>query len=345
VVNAQECVRRFRVNFTSLLCQHLTNGSNWGELRRGQCFRLEVLLMPVLTENRLSVTLFGPMLMAVSGRPVSLGLKGATLELLYFLIANYDTAVRREAICDRLWESKSLAKQRSALNSAVWRIGKKLVGQPGIRITSTDKYLCLNIDETVAFDARELGSLVRQVGGQTGSSIQTMDLLERALAATEAPLMDGIDSDWILTERERWSSIRIRGMTALMHWYGGNHNYEDAIRIGKKLLSEDPFRETVQIDVMWLHVLNGQRAQAIKQYEAFARVLKQELSIDPMAETQALYDHIRNERVTIGIDTVTGIARHINNTNIASGLAAIEQSRRAFYDVLRAQHHVSPSNS
>ena len=54
-------------------------------------------------------------------------------------------------------------------------------------------------------------------------------------------------------------AARVRGLIELMHWYGSQRRYEDALRLARQVLCEDPFRESVLIGMMWLYVLNGQR--------------------------------------------------------------------------------------
>lgn len=289
----------------------------------------------------LSVTLFGSSLFQADGQPLELGLKGTTIELLWYLAANAGHTLRRECVADRFWQNSCGERQRSALNSAIWRIGKKLPRHPGLRLNATDTTLCMTIDQSVPVDVRELCAAVREACGPEGMTRQAAARLEAALAVTDAPFMDGFDADWTLAERERISSIRIRGMIALMHWHGGNRNYEDALDIGRGLLQEDPFREAVQIDMMWLYVLNGQRVRAIRQYETFAATLREELAIEPMLETQSLYAHIRNELdgrpQRPAADGPTALAGDSAQEALAIGLAAAEQSRREFYQTLRAK--------
>jgi DNA-binding SARP family transcriptional activator len=285
----------------------------------------------------LSISLFGPTLFRQDGHPIPLGLKGTTLELLWYLVSKSGHEIRRECVADQFWQRSSEARQRSALNSAIWRIGKKLPRHPGLRLCTTDTTLGLTIDGSIPVDTRDLCALVHEACGSGGLMRENAERLAAALAASEAPFMDGIDADWTLAEREQISSIRIRGMIALMHWHGDNRNYEDALRIGRRLLLEDPFRESVQIDMMWLYVLNGQRAQAIKQYQAFAAFLREELSIEPMVETRALYEHIRT-----GLDNRLdggGEAGHKQSAHqgLALVLAAVGQSRYELYQTLRTQ--------
>lgn len=286
----------------------------------------------------LSISLFGPTLFHLAGRPVRLGLKGATRELLWYLVAHAGQDVRREWVADLLWRDSSESRQRSALNSALWRVGKKLPRHPGLAMRATDTTLCLTIAPSIPVDTWVLCQSVRAACAAPTLDCDTARQLTQALEASEAPFMDGLDADWTLAERERISNIRIRGMIALMHHHGDNRDYEEALQIGRRLLGEDPFRESVQIDVMWLYVLNGQRTRAIRQYEAFAQMLREELDIEPMVETRALYGHIRG-----GMDdfSKTGTAFNdslkpgVGRRGLDNVLAAVEQSRRDLYQTLR----------
>ena len=90
-----------------------------------------------------------------------------------------------------------------------------------------------------------------------------------------------------------------------------------------------------------VETMNGDLKAAIKQYETFAALLRTELSIEPMRETQALYVHIRNEldrrpqRLTA--DGPAALGDDPAHESLALGLAAAEQSRREFYQTLRGK--------
>lgn len=281
----------------------------------------------------LSISLFGPTLFRCDGRPCPLGLKGPTLELVWYLVYRAGQELRRECVADLFWPSSSTDRQRSALNSAIWRIGKKLPQHPDLKLYTTDTTLCLTIGGAVPVDTRDLCALVREACG-SGMDTGCADRLAAALDASDAPFMDGLDADWTLAERERISSIRARGMIVLMHWHGDNRSYEEALAIGRRLLCEDPFRESVQIDMMWLYVLSGQRARAIRQYQSFAGFLRDELDVEPMVETRALYDHIRNGSE---VDLGTGPDADTRGPRAALSemLATVEKSRRDVYRQIR----------
>lgn len=268
-----------------------------------------------------------------------MGIRGKTLELLTFLVVHAGREIRREFVAEQFWCQSSVSRQRSALNSAVWRIGKKLHGYSGISILATNSTICIEIDDQVCVDTRVLTDLVHE--GLAGLDDNLAEKLSKALDISETPFMNGAVPDWALAEQERVLNIRLRGLILLMHWYGDCRNYEDALEVGRRLLAADPFRETVQIDMMWLYVLNGQRVSALKQYQAYLELLKRELAIEPMTETRALYDHIRCD--------MNGSVRYSDEANAFSGdparqrkkldlmLESIEFSRREIYQTLRTQ--------
>lgn len=219
----------------------------------------------------LSVRMFGPTLFHCDGRPLALGLKGATQQLLWFLFAHAGQEVRRvQAAC------------------AQPRLG--------------------------AEDAARLAE---------------------TLALTGAPFMDGLEADWSLAIRENLACVKARGMIARMHHHGDNCDFEAALQIGRRLLAEDPFRESVQIEVMFLYVMNGQRCNAIRHYEAFRQLLSRELGIEPMVETRALFTLIRgglSQEALLPKDTPQDGPGREWLTNV---LDQTERSRHELYQALR----------
>ena len=55
----------------------------------------------------------------------------------------------------------------------------------------------------------------------------------------------------------------------------------------------DPWREEAHLQVMRLLALDGQRGASLAQYEACRRLLRDELGVEPSAETTELYEAIR----------------------------------------------------
>ena len=68
--------------------------------------------------------------------------------------------------------------------------------------------------------------------------------------------------------------------------------WQEALFVGHRILYEDPLRESIHREVIRLHVRQGQRVQALRQYQRCASILMEELGVEPMEETRALHDGI-----------------------------------------------------
>ena len=296
-----------------------------------------------MTKNaKICLCLFGSYPVRVNGQPHHLGISGATERLFQFLLINIGKETRREFLAELFWRGSSPVRQRSALNSAICRIKRQLANIDGVDVICEGPAVFLGVAETVKVDVQELTETVHSISLNEEMGDKLAERLFQALNLCDAPFLDGVTCDWALTERERLFNIQIRGLTILMHWLGQKRRYEDALDIGRRLLAADPARETTQCEVMWLYVLNGQRAQALRQFQEFRSWLKRELDIEPMPETTALYDHIHvelNGGRLRRMSRLTGADRKETRSASFNVLFdAIERSRREVYKMLSGQH-------
>ena len=270
-----------------------------------------------------------------------LSLHGTTLDLLKYLLIFQGKRTRRERLADRFWRRSRPSRQRSALNSAVWRLRAQLKQTPGIDLRTEGDVLGVDLAPGVEVDALRLAEAVALAASEKPSE-ELSAALAAALDACEGPFLGGAVPDWALAERERLFHLRLRGLNLLMHWYGDTKRYEDALEVGRRLLAEDPLREAAQREVMWLYVLNGQRARALQQYRELVRLLEDELGIEPMPETAALYDHIRRDLDSgrrLAAAGHAGPAREsVGGSALDLMLGAIEQSRLDLFQTLRQLH-------
>lgn len=284
-----------------------------------------------------SIHLFGPTPIRRDGRPVSLGISGSTLALLRYLLVNANRAHRREVICDLIWHDGSASRPRAALNSALWRLQKIIAGLPGLDLESDADHICLILPENTRCDARDLVACVQAAGDVRALDGEDARALRHALEACSEAFLDGAEHEWALIERERLFNIQVRGLALLTRWHGIHGQYEDALDHGRTLLSIDPFREAVISEMLWLYVLNGQRAQALRLFETFRAMLAAELDVAPLPETVALYQHIKDDMNGLGV-SVTPTQASPRPASLNHMLSAIEKSRRDTYHVL----HTSP---
>lgn len=113
--------------------------------------------------------------------------------------------------------------------------------------------------------------------------------LGQAVQLYTGELLVGLYDDWALRERERLKSLYMDCLTHLLQYYRHHGQGETSLAYGRQILAQEPWREEVHRILMQLYLEQGQRAEAIHQYETCQQILRTELDVAPMAETQALY--------------------------------------------------------
>lgn len=225
-----------------------------------------------------------------------LGISGKTLETLAFLMLSANRSVRRASLSNAIWGERDESRARANLNTALWRINRvlKTLQAVDLDLDVTANHLRLHAGPSSFIDALRLDDAVREATVNPLPDVLRNTLMEILLHDSTA-FLDGCSSEWVLIERERLFNLQIRGLTLLMQDLAESGRIEEALEYGRRILRMDPMRECVQRQVMWLHVLSGHQANAIRQYKEFASVLEKELGVAPMAETRALYAFIVSE--------------------------------------------------
>ncbi|MBB5120349.1 AfsR/SARP family transcriptional regulator [Streptomyces eurocidicus] len=104
--------------------------------------------------------------------------------------------------------------------------------------------------------------------------------------------------EWVVVERERYRQIRLHALEALCRRLTELRDHASAIEAGLSAVSADPLRETAQRVLIEAHIAEGNLSEAVRQYRAYARLLRLELRVEPTAPLTALLpDAARTHRV------------------------------------------------
>jgi DNA-binding SARP family transcriptional activator len=246
----------------------------------------------------LNVSLFGGASFSIDGTIVRSDLGPAGRLLACYLFEFAGRAHRRERLADLFWGDIDPEKARSALNTAIWRIRKILeMGSEGAAkhlITIGDDVL-LEQSQSIQVDTHRLENASKcLLGRKAGNTLTEVEVNEVSSAVDSygGPFLDGYDGDWVFQERERLHCLFVRSTFELMRTAAIQGRYEHALDFGRRILTMDALRESIQRNVMLLLVLNGQRVEAIRAYQRMADLLKSDLDIEPMPETKRLHKAI-----------------------------------------------------
>ncbi len=113
-----------------------------------------------------------------------------------------------------------------------------------------------------------------------------------ALTLYGGDLLPGFYDEWILVERERLRTLFAGALTRLAELYEAQRAYADALACAQRLLSQDSLQESSHRLLMRLHLLNDDRAAALRVYHTCATLLRDELGVNPSPATEELYQRL-----------------------------------------------------
>ena len=218
--------------------------------------------------------------------------------LLAYLLLYRQHTHSREVLAGLFWGDHSEAQARRCLRTTLWRL-RAVLEPPGIArgtylVSTAAGQVGFNWDsdywlDTAEFENRAGRALARPL--DTMTAVDARDL-EEAVRLYTGELLEGIYDDWAIRERDRLRCLYLDGLSRLMQHHERLQCYDESLACGRRILVEDPLREEIHRAMMRLYVASGQRALAVRQYEACRNILAEELDVPPMEETEALYTRI-----------------------------------------------------
>jgi DNA-binding SARP family transcriptional activator len=190
-------------------------------------------------------------------------------------VALHDAAVTRSRVAGSLWPEKCEERAAANLRSALWRLNTVAVP---ILLTRRCQ-LCL--EPEVEVDLRELH---RWVAEGDADGLLAADLV--SLARSEL-LPDWYD-DWVVLERERVRQRVLHALEAQCLALARDRQYARSIDVGLAAVASDPLRESAHRAVIAAHLAEGNRVEAVRQFERYRRLLASELGVEPSGELVGL---------------------------------------------------------
>jgi DNA-binding SARP family transcriptional activator len=251
--------------------------------------------------NMLDIKLFGAGQLSYKGQTLAGFPHQLPFLVLSYVLLNRQYPQPRERLAAIFWGDQSSNNARKCLRNALWRLRTSLqsIGVP------VDDNIFLN-EENIAFtetshyglDVERFETITgkyQDVLGQKLSASQAGEL-EEGVALYTGDLLECVYEDWCLNDRERLRLLHFDMLNKLIIYYGVAGFYERGLDCGKRLLALDNAREKVHQQLMWLYWLSGNRNSALAQYKHLCQILKEELGIGPMHETQLLYEQMLHDR-------------------------------------------------
>ena len=209
--------------------------------------------------------------------------------LLFCYLACHPGEHSRSQLAGLLWSEMSEERARANLSTAVYNL--RQLCPDALEVTR--KTVALNPQQPVWLDTTFLQNAAHaDTQTQATAVAHYRGLFLEGLYPPNAPELDS----WLQQERERWRLSALTGLERLSHEQTRAGKWDEAIATLRRLLDLEPWREESHRLLMRLLASQGQFNAALVQYETCHRLLEEELGVEPMAQTTAVYERIRAAR-------------------------------------------------
>ncbi len=200
----------------------------------------------------------------------------------------------RPALAGLLWGDQPESSAKTSLRQVLSNL-RRLVG-PHLLITPHE--VAFNRKALYWLDVEEFQAACSRAQSDHPPDAE-IDTLRSALDLYQGDFMEGFYvrdapafEEWAITQRERFRQMATQALRSLAAHAAARNEYTAAVSYTTRLLALAPWREEAHRQMMLLLARSGQRSAALAQYETCRRTLMEELGVEPMEETTALYQRI-----------------------------------------------------
>ncbi|MFB0535263.1 MAG: tetratricopeptide repeat protein [Anaerolineae bacterium] len=242
---------------------------------------------------RLEIRALGTPQVLKDGTPVGKGeWQTATAEELFFYLMAHRNGQPREQITDVFWPNLPPTRAKSTFHSTVYRL-RRAIHMEILAFDRSSGIYELNPEVCYRYDVDEFEKLLK---AGPGSGESRAEALRQAIALYRGEYLEGFYSDWCLPRRRNLEEQYLGALSELAHWSMDKGSYDQALELCEKALQKDSYYEEMHRLMMRCYSLLGQPARVTKVYQRCARVLGEDLGMEPAAETVALYQKLMAEQ-------------------------------------------------
>ena len=228
----------------------------------------------------LEIDLLGRVELSVGGREIRLAARGA--QALFAVLALKPRVRTREAVATEIWPDGDGSGTSASLRQALWLVRSAFAAAA----VPLERYLVIDA-EVIGFEPcapidLDVARFERALHDPSSSP-------EEAVALYQGDLVECLGLECFAVERERLSDAYedALALVAERRLLAGESNA--ARDAAERLLARDPLREEAHAILLRVYGRIGSRAQILRQYRRLSTLLRTELGVDPLPETEAVF--------------------------------------------------------
>ncbi len=215
-------------------------------------------------------------------------------DIFCYIATSKHRRVPKDVLIEAFWEDEDPAAVEKNFHPTISHIRKALNSRQAFKqnfIVFRDGAYQLNPELSYSIDSEEFEHLIAEAEKakreKDGARFRTN--LEAAYSLVRAEFMAGIYDDWADERRQFYREQAARVVSALAKLSHAEKRWADALKFSGEALRDDPYREDMHRLTIKIFSAQGKPAAAKKHFESLKKLLRDELGIEPSAETTRLF--------------------------------------------------------
>ncbi len=199
---------------------------------------------------------------------------------LLALLAFRPAGAERDLVAGLLWPDVSEDCAHACLRSALHRLAQS--APFAVRASGRD----LSLAEGLEVDLH-IGQLLAirllqpRLQTDLNAAVAGMPLLS-------AELLPGWYEDWVQLEAERWRQLRLHALEALVGALRERRRFGEACLAAAAAIAADPLRESPRAAMIRIHLSEGNRSEAVREFERYGSLVRRNLGCEPTEQLRRL---------------------------------------------------------
>ena len=210
-----------------------------------------------------------------------------------FLFAAHPSGLSRDRVIGMLWPEVSQAKGNSLFHSTKYRLCAALFKHAVVRQSRVYR---INPDVRFRYDALEFDQATREGDGGDGASHIAR---ARAIELYHTPFLEMYDFDWCCEMRQAYQEQVLTVLLDEADYLCTRGSHRDAEALYTRVLGIDSYEERAHRGIMCCRIARNDPSGARRQFSRCTDILREELDVEPSAETLAIYAQVRSQQLAL----------------------------------------------
>ncbi|CAA9249317.1 MAG: hypothetical protein AVDCRST_MAG93-1676, partial [uncultured Chloroflexia bacterium] len=251
---------------------------------------------------QIAFALLGPMEVTWSGKTLSLG-SAATRALLAYLALESDRPHPRERLPRFLWPDRPQSVAFANLRQTLVRTRQVLPEPVHAAVLEVTQHTLRFNPDVAVIDVLRFKALLTERAAHSHSDMTACPAciarMEQAATLYRGELLQGLSlensqpwEEWLLLTHEAFHRQALDLLQTLARVAENAGDYAAMRQYAQRQIALEPWQEEGHYQVMRALGYSGERGAALAAYKTYRRILREELGIEPTAETTALFEQI-----------------------------------------------------